>query len=140
MSAHPIDHGDIEALAQILENEKVGHCRIRSLCFGLFVFCFAALVFAIGVLTYLLVTARLGDDIASRSLSFLQLLTPLSAAVVGFFTSWWTAQNCINSIERTLFAARSGRHRLFASFLQQLQCADKKKQRMMLEVVSALVT
>jgi hypothetical protein len=140
MSGQVIESADIEALASILENEKQSHCRTRSLCFALFVFCFLVLVVAICTLTFLLVTARLGGDLAGNSLTFLQLLTPLSAAVIGFFTSWWTAQNCINSIDRTLFAARSGRQRLFVSFLEQLQCADKKKRRAMLDVVGALIT
>lgn len=138
MSGQTIDHKDIEALAQILEQEKRGHGRTRSLCFGLFVICFLLLVVAICVLAYLLVTAQ-NDNVASHSLTYLQVLTPLGALVIGFFTSWWTAQNCINSIDRTLFAARSGRHRLFVSFLEQLQCADKKRRRMMLDVVGALV-
>ncbi len=140
MSGQIIESADIEALASILENEKRGHARTRSLCFALFVFCFMVLVVAICTLTFLLVTARLEGDLTQNSLTFLQMLTPLSAAVIGFFTSWWTAQNCINSIDRTLFAARSGRQRLFVSFLEQLQCADKKKRRAMLDVVGALVT
>jgi hypothetical protein len=140
MSGQVIESADIEALASILENEKKSHGRTRSLCLALFVFCFFMLVVAICTLTFLLVTARLEGDLAQNSLTFLQLLTPLSAAVIGFFTSWWTAQNCINSIDRTLFAARSGRQRLFVSFLEQLQCADKKKRRAILDVVGALVS
>jgi hypothetical protein len=138
MNEQTIERGDIEALAQILETEKQAHRRTRALCFALFVFCFAVLTVAICVLAFLLVTARAG--IAGDSLTFLQVLTPLGAMVVGFFSFWWTAQNCINSIDRTLFAARSGRHRLFVSFLGQLQCADKKRKRLMLEVVGALVS
>ena len=133
-----IEREDIEALAQMLEQEKRGHGRTRALCFALFAICFALLVVAICVLAYLLVTAP-DDNIASHSLTYLQVLTPLGALVVGFFTSWWTAQNCINSIDRTLFAARSGRHRLFVGFLSELQCTDRKKRNVMLDVVGAFV-
>jgi ABC-type nickel/cobalt efflux system permease component RcnA len=135
-----IDPEDIEALAAILENEKQSHCRKRGLCFGLFVASFAVLIMAIVVLTFLLMTGRLGDVITGNSLGFLQVLAPLSALVVGFFGMWWAVQNCINSIERTLYAARAGRHRLFASFLEQLQCADKGKRRMLLDIVGSVVS
>ncbi len=134
-----IEPDDIEALAAILENEKQSHCRKRGLCFGLFVASFAVLIFAIAVLTFLLATGQLGDAITGNSLGFLQVLAPLSALVVGFFGMWWAVQNCINSIERTLYAARAGRHRLFASFLEQLQCADKNKRRLLLDIVGAVV-
>lgn len=137
MSGNPIDGGDMETLAAMLESEKLSHTRTRSVCFGMFVFCFGVLVVAIGVLTYLLIAGA--TSAAQDSLTYMQVLAPLGAMVVGFFTSWWTAQNCINSIDRTLFAARAGRHRLFMSFLEQLQCADKKKRRIMLDVVSTLV-
>ncbi len=135
-----IEPEDIEALAAILENEKQSHCRKRGLCFGLFVASFAVLIFAIAVLTFLLATGQLGDAITGNSLGFLQVLAPLSALVVGFFGMWWAVQNCINSIERTLYAARAGRHRLFASFLEQLQCADKNKRRLLLDIVGSVVS
>lgn len=140
MIEHTIELGDIEALAAILESEKVAHCRTRALCFGLFVFCFVTLVLATVMIAIMFTTGRMSDLSAGNWLGALQLLTPLSAAVIGFFGSWWAAQNCINSIERTLFAARSGRHQLFASFLREIQCADKKKRRMWLEVLKAFVT
>jgi hypothetical protein len=135
MNGLPIDHGDMETLAAILESEKRSHTRTRSLCFALFVFCFLTMLVAVCVVAFLVFR----NQLSGGSLTLVQVLAPLGALVVGFFTSWWTAQNCINSIERTLFAARSGRHRLFVSFLEQLQCADKKKKRMILDVVSSFV-
>jgi hypothetical protein len=73
-------------------------------------------------------------------IEFVQALGVLAALVVALFSMWWTVQNCINSIERTLFAARARRHQLFASFLGQLQCADKSKRQLWLDVVSAAMT
>jgi hypothetical protein len=140
MNAQHIEQGDIEALAEILEAEKQNHCRKRGLCFGLFLFSLIMLVFATCTVTFLFVSGRLSEGPAAEWLGALQLLTPLSAAVIGFFGSWWAAQNCINSIERTLFAARAGRAKLFASFLGNLQCADKKKRQVWMDMVASLAT
>ncbi len=138
-----IEPGDMDALAAILEAEKKSHCRVRGLCFGLFVFCFAILVAAIAVAAAYItgfVFDRPDNDDVGRTLGMLQLLMPLSAAVVAFFSMWWTAQNCINSIERTLFAARAGRARLFASFLREIQCANKKTKKIWLELAASAIT
>jgi hypothetical protein len=136
MSTTHIEQGDIEALAEILEAEKRHHCRTRGLCFGLFLFSLVMLVIAVGTIATLVLTGHLTQE----WLSAIQLLTPMSAAVIGFFGSWWACQNCINSIERTLFAARAGRQKLFTSFLGNLQCADKKKRALWMEMATSLVT
>jgi hypothetical protein len=139
MSAHHIEQDDIEALAAILEAEKLNHCRTRGLCFGLFLFSLVMLVFAVGIFAVVFVVNTSNHADIDKWLPALQLLPPMSAAVIGFFGSWWAAQNCINSIERTLFAARAGRVKLFASFLGNLQCADKKKRRVWMDMAASLV-
>ncbi len=140
MSDSHIELGDVEALAAILEAEKESHCRTRGLCFGLFLFSLVLLVFAVCGFAALFVVGMANDIDIDKWLTPLQLLPPMSAAVIGFFGSWWAAQNCINSIERTLFAARTGRLKLFTNFLSNLQCADKKKRRMWLDVAASLVS
>lgn len=138
MSAQ-FDEEDVKALAEILEAEHKHHCQKRSICFWLFIFWFVLLVVALGVAAYLV----LGPTSASAgggALVWVQLLTAMSAAVVSFFSMWWTVQSCINSIERTLFAARAGRTQLFAGLLSQVQCADKEKRRLWLEIIKAAVT
>lgn len=139
MSDHNIDHGDVEALAAILEAERLNHCRTRGLCFGLFLFSLIMLIFGVVIFGVVFIIAATNEISIDHWLPTLQLLPPLSAAVVGFFGSWWAAQNCINSIERTLFAARAGRMKLFASFLGNLQCADKKKRRVWVDMAASLV-
>lgn len=136
MSTAQIDQADIDALAAILESEKLHHCRARGLCFGLFLFSLVMLVIGIVTISVLFLSGRINQE----WLSAIQLLTPMSAAVIGFFGSWWACQNCINSIERTLFAARAGRLKLFTSFLGNLQCADKKKRQLWMEMATSLIT
>ena len=117
MTVEHIEPDDIEALASILEAERLNHCRTRGLCFGLFLFSLVMLVFAVGIFAVVFVINMSNQADIDKWLPALQLLPPMSAAVIGFFGSWWAAQNCINSIERTLFAARAGRAKLFANFL-----------------------
>jgi hypothetical protein len=136
MSTAQIDQADIDALAAILESEKLHHCRARGLCFGLFICSLVMLVIGIVTISVLFLSGRISQE----WLSAIQLLTPMSAAVIGFFGSWWACQNCINSIERTLFAARAGRLKLFTSFLGNLQCADKKKRQLWMEMATSLIT
>jgi hypothetical protein len=136
----PMEQGDVAALAGILEMEKLHHCRTRGLCFGMFLFSLVMLVFAVGVFAVVFVISTTENVDIDKWLPALQLLPPMSAAAIGFFGSWWAAQNCINSIDRTLFAARTGRTKLFTSFLGNLQCADKKKRRMWVEMASSLVS
>lgn len=133
-----MDVDDVEALAAILENERRSHCQKRAVCLGMFVFSLVCLIAGLGIVMLFLTHAD-GLDGFGQVPIYSQLLTALSAAVVGFFSMWWSAQNCINSIERTLYAARAGRHRLFVSFIEQLQCTDKKKRRVWLEIVSSAV-
>lgn len=133
-----MDLDDVETLAAILENERRSHCHKRSICLGMFAFSLACLIAGLGIVVLFLVQ-RDGASGVGQVPVYAQLLTALSAAVVGFFSMWWSAQNCINSIERTLYAARAGRHRLFVSFIEQLQCTDKKKRRVWLEIVSSAV-
>lgn len=138
MSAQ-FDEEDVKALAEILEVEHKNHMRKRSICFWLFIFWFALLLVALGVAAYL-VLGHTAAGANGGALVWVQLLTAMSAAVVSFFSMWWTVQNCINSIERTLFAARAGRTQLFASLLEQVQCADKEKRRLWLDVLKAAVS
>lgn len=138
MQGRQIDPEDMLTLAAILEKERRSHAQKRALCLGLFLFSLFALLVALGIVVHFLV--NLGADGEFDQAPVLgQLLTGLSAAVVGFFSMWWSAQNCINSIERTLYAAKAGRPKLFFSFLEQLQCTDKKKRAVLLEMVSAAV-
>lgn len=131
------DQDDIKALAEILEQEHRHHCHKRTICFWLFVFWFVMLVAAIGLAAYIVLRPESGP--MDSTLAWVQALTALSAAVVSFFSMWWTVQNCIHSIERTLFAARAGRYQLFSSLLGDVQCADKEKRRVWLEVIKAAV-
>jgi hypothetical protein len=132
------DQEDIKALAEILEAEHKHHCQKRSICFWLFIFWFVLLVVALGIAAYL-VLGPVATSPTSGALAWLQALAALSAAVVSFFSMWWTVQSCINSIERTLFAARAGRTQLFAGLLEQVQCADREKRRLWLELIKAAV-
>lgn len=140
---HTIEPEDIEAVSAMLENEKQSHCRRRGLCFGLFVASSVVWILTIAVLVValavLLMNGRLDDVLDPKSLVFVQVLAVLSTAVMGSFTLWWAAQKCINSIERTLHFARQGRHRLFASFVNQLECTDKNKRALLLDIVGVVI-
>ncbi|MDP1556396.1 MAG: hypothetical protein Q8L84_13145 [Hyphomonas sp.] len=130
--------GDIDVLAVILEQERRSHCRIRSLCFGLFMFSFAMLVCAMAVIGYMFINSVNGAA-DPESLMILQVLAPLSAAMIGFFASWCAAHNCINSIDRSLYAAQAQRYQLFAGFVGELQCASKKKRSMLMDIVGSVI-
>ncbi|MFT5776203.1 hypothetical protein [Hyphomonas sp.] len=132
------EEGDIEVLAAILQQERKGHCHIRSLCFGLFVFSFVLLLGTMGVIGFsFVVGAQGGGEKASPMI--LQVLAPLSAAMIGFFASWCAAHNCINSIDRSLYAAQAKRYKLFEGFVRELQCASKKKRSLLLDMVGSIV-
>jgi hypothetical protein len=132
------EEGDIEVLAAILQQERKGHCHIRSLCFGLFVFSFVLLLGTMGVIGFsFVVGAQDGGERASPMI--LQVLAPLSAAMIGFFASWCAAHNCINSIDRSLYAAQAKRYKLFEGFVRELQCASKKKRSLLLDMVGSIV-
>src|SRR6185436_12705568 len=76
MSDH-IDHGDVEALAAILESERIAHCRKRGLCFGLFLFSLVMLVFAVVIFGVVFVIATNNNVSMDQWLPTLQLLPPL---------------------------------------------------------------
>jgi hypothetical protein len=129
--ATKFDPDDIDTLAEILEAEKRGHLRKRLLCFVMFITTFAALlvVLAVGALQVAsLLLAPQGSIELAKEAWIVQTLAALGAASVSFFTTWWGVQNCLNGIERTLFAARARRHHLFEKFLEQIQCVEKKRK------------
>ena len=142
MNAQPIQHDDIEddieVLAAILENEKKAHCRTRSLCFGLFVFSFALLLIVLGIIGFMFATGSAAFS-GDSWLPMLQILAPLSAAMIGFFASWCAVHNCINSIDRSLYAAHAGKYKLFAGFLNEMQCASKKKRSMWVDMLGSVI-
>mgnify|MGYP003654758787 CR=1 FL=1 len=118
------EEGDIAVLAAILQQERKGHCHIRSLCFGMFVFSFVLLLCAMGVIGFSFIASTPGgDDRASPMI--LQVLAPLSAAMIGFFAS--------------LYAAQAKRYKLFEGFVRELQCASKKKRSLLLDMVGSIV-
>jgi len=138
-----IESSDLETIAQILESEHASHCRKRSMCLLMFVIFFGVLLLAltlIGLHVAGLMFERDGAAELGGDLWVLQVLAPLAAAVVSFFTAWWATQNCINSIERTLLVARANKHHLFVRFLDEVQCADKKKRRLLLDLLKGVVT
>lgn len=139
--AQNIEAADVQTLAAILELERAAHCRTRSLCFGLFVFCFVLLVAGLAIAVLFLTGAdRQLSGGSGAALAVLQVLSVLSGGVFGFFSLWWAAQNCIHTIERTLFAAKAGRHQLFLGFVEQLQCAGKKKREIIIDLLKSGVT
>ena len=140
MSGSVFDDHDIRAFAQILEHEHKSHCRKRAVCFWLFAFWFVLLIAALGLAAFIVLRAENDGQNLGQTVGLLQVLGLLSAAVVTFFTMGWATQNCIHSIERSLFAFRAGRHQLFQSLLEQVQCADKEKRRLWLEVAKALLS
>jgi hypothetical protein len=136
------EEDDIVALSQILESEIKSHATKGSLCFAMFAVSFAALVLGLvlgGARVVSLVMAQSGGADIGEEVWLLQLLIPLATVAVSFFGAWWGVQNCVNSIERTLFAARARRHKLFATFVQQIQCADQKKKKLWVELVKGVI-
>lgn len=138
-----IESDDIETLAEILEREHHSHSRRRTVCFAMFVLVFSALVLAlalVGVQMALnVIKSPVGLQAQGLQFGMLQVLAPLAAVALSFFGAWWAAQNCLNSIERTLCAARKQRLKLFQTFLGQIQCAGKEKQRAWLEIIKSAV-
>lgn len=135
MEKQEIPPEECELLAQILEKEKRGHSGIRTMCLFLFVFSFILLLALLGFVVYQFTSGPSGDF---GAMDVLQVLAPIAALMIGFFTSWWAANNCVNSIERSLFAARHRKWKLFLGFVEQLQCASKKKRSMLMDVVGSL--
>jgi hypothetical protein len=137
-----IDAEDLDTLAQILEREHVSHRRKCGVCFAMFLLAFSALVVAlvlVGVRLAIAVSSPLGSEALGLQFALFQVLAPLAAVALTFFGAWWAAQNCLNSIERTLCAARNQRLKLFETFLNQIQCAGKEKQRAWLEIIKSAV-
>jgi len=136
-----IEQEDIQTLAEILESERKLHRRKCMLCLVMFGMSFFALVIALVVLGVQLAKVLGTDGAAGLDAQFawFQVLAPLAGAAMLFFSSWWAAQNCLNAIERTLCAARNQRMKLFETFLGQIKCADKEKQKAWLEIVKGVV-
>jgi hypothetical protein len=133
---------DVVALTSILESEMRGHRRKRAVCLAMFGISLVALIIGLVLGTWQIAVELLPNQAGlqlSDGLQALQLLAPLAAFAMWFFTAWWACENCINSIERTLFAARTRRSKLFRQFIEQISCADKKKKRVWLEVVGVLI-
>lgn len=138
MIENSIEHDDIELLADILEKEKKHHCRIRAVCFSLFVFSFVLLLGAMASIAFFFaMNSRSASD--GIWLTLMQILAPISAAMIGFFASWCAAHNCVNSIDRSLYAARAGRLKLFAGFVSQLQCAGKSKRSVWMDMIGSVI-
>jgi len=135
MASYQLEAGDIETLAQLLEQEKLGHRKRLTWCFWLFCISVVCLVLALGVVLYLVYVA-ITTDASLRIIGLLPILVSLACIVVTLFGTWSGVQDCLNAIERTLFAARKNRHQLFAHMLDRIQCVDKK-DRLWLEVVQS---
>ncbi|MGD2132332.1 MAG: hypothetical protein PVI23_06025 [Maricaulaceae bacterium] len=137
-----IESDDIETLAEILEREHKAHRRKCSVCFAMFLLAFSSLVVAlvlVGVRLAIVISSPVGAEALGLQFALFQVLAPLTAVALSFFGAWWAAQNCLNSMERALCAARNKRQRLFETFLGQIQCAGKEKQRAWLEIVKSAV-
>ena len=133
------DTEDLDFIAGLLEAEKKSHCRTRVFCLSLFLLSMAILLSAIGLIGYTFATEADGPEGFGQHITKLQFLAPLCAMMIGFFASWCACQNCINSIERSLYAARAQRYRLFAGFVRELQCTSKKKRSLLIDVVGSMV-
>jgi hypothetical protein len=138
LSGHNVEAEDVAALAQILEGERKTAASKRSVCFALSILLFMLLVAAFSLMAYAMFQGH--EDLFQSLVPIGSVLTGLSAGVLTFFNLGCGAQNCIHSIERSLVAARHGRHKLFVTFVEQVQCADKNKKQLIMEWVGALAT
>jgi hypothetical protein len=133
-----IDAEEFDTLAQILEGEQQSHKRRRSLCMSMFVTFFVLFILALlllGLHMAGVVAAEQQQDGLLSQLSFVSTLGTLGTAVFSAFGVWWASENCLNSIERTLLAARARKQRLFITLFGQIQCADEKKRRILLDLI-----
>ncbi len=134
-----IEQEDIATLSEILESELSLHKRKCWICLVMFALAFliliGVLVLAVGRIasSSMFATILSFDD----KLDLFQVIIPIAGVALSFFGLWWSAQNCQNSIERALCAARNNRPNLFRAFLGEIQCASKKKQHAWLEIVKA---
>lgn len=137
-----IENEDIETLAEILERERMSHRRKCSIFLAMFMLAFGALVVAlalVGVRLAAVVSSQVGAQVVGQQFAMIQVIAPLAAVALSFFGGWWAAQNCVHSIERTLCAARNRRIKLFETFLGQMQCSGREKQRAWLEILKSAV-
>ena len=116
--AHTDIHADdIGTLADMLEHEKRSHHSKRSWCFAMFIASLALLIVGLLAAAVMLGTVIVSADdsvtLGAKQMLMVQILAPVGATAVGLFSLWWTVQNCINSIDRALFAARANRPGLF---------------------------
>lgn len=142
MHVGTFDNEDIETLAEILERERRSHCRKCNIFLGMFVIAFVSLVVAlalVGVNLAGVIGSPGGARLLGEQFPVFQVVAPLAAVALSFFGGWWATQNCIHSIERTLFAARNRRIKLFETFLGQIQCSGREKQRAWLEILKSAV-
>lgn len=133
-----IDADEFDTLAKILEGEQASHRRRRSLCMGLFVTFFVVFLLALlllGLHMAGIVASNEQQDGVLSQLSFVSTMGTLGTAVFSAFGVWWASENCLNSIERTLLAARARKQRLFITLFSQIQCADEKKRRILLDMI-----
>lgn len=138
LSGQNVDADDIAVLSQILEGERKSAASKRAVCFAISTLMFLFLLGTFAVIAYQLLQTN-DRTLIENLLPVAGMLAPLFAAVLTFFHLGCGAQNCINSIERSLVAARHGRHKLFVTFVQQVQCADKDKRKVIMEWVGVLV-
>jgi len=138
MIAAEIDDEDVALIAKILKQEKKGHIRKRTVCLALFVLSFLFLLVALGLIGYALTNDTLQFSNLD-SLSFVQVPATICAAMFGSFALWCRAQNCINSIDRSLYAAHAQKYKLFAGFIRDLQCTSEKKRSVLIEIVGSVV-
>jgi hypothetical protein len=138
-----IDADDIETMAEILERELIAHRRKCHFCLALFGIGFVTLVVALVLVAVRLAVVAgspLGAQGLGGQLALVQVVSPIAAMALGAFGAWWGAQNCLNTIERTLYAARNKRVKLFQTFLKEIQCAGKEKQRAWLEIIKSVIS
>jgi len=133
LRGHTLEADDLPAIAEMLESERKTARMKRGVCFALSALTFLLLVAAFVMLAYAFLDARTG--LRSQLPQIGAALATFSAGVLTFFSFGWGAQNCIHMIERSLVAARHGRHKLFATFIEQVQCGDKNKKALLLEWV-----
>lgn len=133
---------DISTLTEILESEMRGHRQKRLVCMTMFCISLVSLILGLVLGAWQIAAELLPGQSGVKmdeGIQALQLLAPLAGFAMGFFTAWWACQHCINSIERTLFAARARRSKLFKLFVEQIACASEKKKKAWREIVEGFV-
>ncbi len=139
MTSAAYDVEDFKLLSSLLEKEKVVHSRRVTLCFVLLIFSVILFLLSLLLLAKLVfdfVTADVGK--ATEIISVLGIV-PVAGVMFLAYSSWCAALNCVNTIERSLLAARAGRWRLFNGFVREMKCTDDKKRNWLLEIAGALM-